>query len=151
MRGKFPDEKWFYNVAVRINDTLITIEKSPVFFDNKGQISYSASDGGFLSYSGKLVKCGDYYIANTKLFECDYTGLSPWQKPPKIVKDENGRNTITKESFKRPDMSNYDTFVSKDGRTLFLLKGTTRKDFILRYKNRELWINNDRFYRIMQK
>jgi len=69
-----------------------------------GLISF-ASDGGFLSYSGKLVKFGDYYIANTKLYDCDYIGLSPWQEPPKIVNDENGRNTNTKESFIPPDVT----------------------------------------------
>jgi hypothetical protein len=143
----FPKEKWFYKVSVTILDSLISIEKSPIFFDSKGQINYSASDGGFLNYSGKLLKFGDYYIANTKLYDCDYIGLSPWQEPPKIVTDEiGGGNTNTKESFKRPDMSNYDTFVFKDGRTFFLLKGTIRKDFILRYENKELWINNERFY-----
>ncbi|HLX54421.1 MAG TPA: hypothetical protein VKR58_10790 [Aquella sp.] len=147
-KERFPTEKWFYKVSVTINDNLISIEKSPVFFDNKGQINYSASDGGFLSYSGKLIKFGDNYIANTKLYDCDYIGLSPWQEPPKIVRDEiGGVNTNTKESFERPDMSNYDTFVFKDGRTFFLLKGTTRKDFIIRYENKELWINNERFYR----
>ena len=47
-KENFPKEKWFYKVAVTIKDSLISIEKSPVFFDSKGQIGYSASDGGFL-------------------------------------------------------------------------------------------------------
>ena len=104
--------------------------------------------GDFFVHSGKLVKFGDYYIADTKLYDCDYIGLSPWQEPPKIVNDENGRNTNTKESFIPPDMSNYDTFVFKDGRTFFLMKGTISKNYILRFDNKELWINNERFYRI---
>src|SRR6266700_5733336 len=57
----FPKEKWFYKVVITIKDSLISIEKLPVVFDSKGQIGYSASDGGFLSYSGKLVKFDDYY------------------------------------------------------------------------------------------
>lgn len=146
-KENFPREKWFYKVVVTIKDSLITIKKSPVFFDSKGQIGYSASDGGFLSYSGKLIKYGDYYIANTKLYDCDYIGISPWQEPPKIVKDENGKNINTKESFIPADMSNYDTFVFKDGRTFYLMKGTISKDYILRVDNKELWINNERFYR----
>lgn len=151
MKEKFPKQKWFYKVAVKIKDSLITIEKSTVFFDKNGRIGYSVSDGGFLSYSGKLVKYRDNYIANTKLFDCDYIGFSLWQEPPKIMKDENGKNVNTKESFERPDMSNCDTFVFKDGRAFFLLKGTIKKDFILRYENRELWINNERFYRTKSK
>ena len=147
-KEKFPKEKWFYKVVVTIKDNLISIEKSPVFFDSKGKIVYSASDGGFLSYSGKLVKIDDYYVANTKLYDCDYIGLSPWQEPPKIVKDGSGRNTNPREIFIPPDMSNYDTFVFKDGRTFFLMKGTIIKNYILRFDNKELWINNERFYRI---
>jgi hypothetical protein len=144
----FTKEKWFHEVSVTINDSLITILKYPVTFGENGLPGYSASDGGFLSYSGKIVKYGDYYIANTKLYDCDYIGLSPWQEPPKIVKDEiNGRNTNSPESFIQPDMSGYDTFTFKDGRIFFLVKGTIKKDFILRFENKELWINNVHFYK----
>jgi len=149
-KEKWPVEKWYYKVGVTIKDSLITIEKSPVVIDSTGQLGYSASDGGFLYYAGKLVKCGNNYIANIRLFDCDYIGISPWQAPPKIVYDENGKNTITKESFIKPDMLNYDTFVFKVGDTLFLAKGTLKKDFILRFENNELWVNNERFYRIKQ-
>jgi hypothetical protein len=45
-----------------------------------------------------------------------------------------------------PTCLTFDTFVSKDGRTFFLLKETLRKDFIIRYENKALWINNQRFY-----
>ena len=41
-KENFPKVKWFYKVAVTIKDSLISIEKSPVFFDSKGQIGYSA-------------------------------------------------------------------------------------------------------------
>lgn len=43
--------------------------------------------------------------------------------------------------------SAYETFESKDGGALFFRRGTIRKDFILRYDNKELWNNNERFYR----
>jgi hypothetical protein len=151
MKNKLPSEKWYYRVGIIIKDSLITLEKTPVSVDSTGQISYSASDGGFLSYTGKIEQCKNYYIAETKLTDCDYTGISPWQEPPKIVQDEKGKNTITKESFIKPDMSSYDTFVFKDGRTIYLAKGTIKKDLILRLENNQLWVNNERFYSIKSK
>lgn len=133
------NEKWFYEVTVRIDSNQISIDKSPVVFDKNGRKSYSVSDGGFLSYRGQIVNLGNIYIAVMKLEDCDYIGISPPQPAPKI---KGFSNVLTLK-----DSLDYESFVPKYGSPLWLLKGTVEQDIIIRKGDGGLWLNNNFFFK----
>jgi hypothetical protein len=142
MDESFPKEKWFHEIQVTIKGRNITIEKYPVVFDSLMHKAYSASDGGFLTYRGVLVKFDSLWITSVNLVECDYIGFSPFV-PPIIIKDIVADSVQLEKKIPSPlDLSKYEAFQPKFGPKIYLPKGTKHKDFILRRAKEGLWINN---------
>jgi hypothetical protein len=147
MVESFPKEKWFHEMRVTIKGRNVTIEKYPVFFDSLLNKKYSASDGGFLTYSGVLVKSGQVYSTSVNLVECDYIGFSPFV-PPIIFKDEEVDSIQMTNDIPQPrNLSMYEPFQPKVGPKIYLTKGTKRKDYIFRTDQKGIWINNVLFYK----
>jgi len=63
-----PGDAWYYQGALRVNGSTIELYKSPVSCQNN-ELSWSASDGGFFWYQGKINENG---IATLTLLKCDY-------------------------------------------------------------------------------
>jgi len=76
-------DRHFHEVVITIKGNIITIEKSPVVFDTTGIKIYSASDGGFLTYKGEIVKNNQVYHSAVKLIDYEYTGFSTFEPPAK--------------------------------------------------------------------
>jgi hypothetical protein len=149
----FPKQKWFYEVKIIIKSNHITVDKSPVYFDSLGK-TYSASDGGFITYGGTFFKSGDVYIAKTKMTAYDYMGFSFFE-PPKIADDiDSSTIKMGKElPIKQTDqdlLEKYDR-IKKEGMFVYFPKGTLRQDYILRYDKKGIWLNNVFYNRATKK
>lgn len=150
MSDSFPAQKWFHQVNVTIKGNNITINKIPVFVDNTGKKWYSASDGGFLTYKGKITKSAGFFTAKTQLVDYDYIGFSLFE-PPIIAADAD--SSLIDKSLSRknkPPVSElrktHDVTKGIHGLEVFLPKGTLRQDYILRPEGDGLWINNVFYY-----
>src|SRR5690606_9083624 len=98
MKDSFPNQKWFHRVEVTINGKNIVIRKTPVFTDSTGKLWHSASDGGFLTYKGKITKAAGIYVAQTQLSSFDYIGFSTFE-PPIIAK--NADSSLINKAFNK--------------------------------------------------
>jgi len=150
----FKTEKWFYEVSVAIRANQITIEKNPVFFKDSIK-SYSASDGGFITYKGILTKLGDTYIAKTKMSDYDYVGFSFFEAP-KLTDDFYTTfvdTPVVKEFPKETERMRVEKYdrIKKDGGYVYFPKGLLRQDLIIRPDKNGLWINNVFYRRSKQK
>jgi hypothetical protein len=74
---KMPPEKkgdrWFYENRLSIADGAVRLEKLPVVRNGK-RITYSASDGAFPVFLGRLVVREGVTIAVLEIESCDYCG-----------------------------------------------------------------------------
>jgi hypothetical protein len=146
MKDSFPNQKWFHRVEVTINGNNIVIRKTPVFTDSTGKLWHSASDGGFLTYKGKITKTAGLYIAKTQLSAFDYIGFSTFE-PPIIAKDADS-SLLNKPSNnkKRSPLSElrktHDVTKGVNGLEVFLPKGIIRQNFIITPERNDLLINN---------
>ncbi len=150
MMNKFPHEIWFHKVTVKIKGEFISIDKTPVVRDSLGKKSFSSSDGGFLKYEGKITKIENLFVAQTWLVDCDYIGLSPNIGPPGSFKEQTKDKSRNSDNRGMKDTLNYsklELFKLKDGRLIYLLKGTIKKDYIIRNDSNSLWINNQLFFK----
>jgi hypothetical protein len=149
----FPKQRWFHEVKVIIKSNRITVDKYPVCFDSLGK-TYSASDGGFITYRGTLTKLGDVYIARTKMIAYDYLGFSFFD-PPQTVDDSDSSTVkmkseaLTKKSDKDL-LEQYDRIKEK-GLFIYFPKGTLRQDFSIRYDKKGIWLNNVLYKRATKK
>jgi len=66
-------ERWYYQNVLLVRGTRVRLEKEPVFC-KAGEMSWSASDGGFPRYAGSLVGSGRKMVARITLTECEYCG-----------------------------------------------------------------------------
>jgi hypothetical protein len=149
----FPNQRWFHEVKVIIKSNRITLHKYPVCFDSSGK-KYSASDGGFITYSGTLTKSGDIYITKTKMVAYDYMGFSFFE-PPQMVGDEDS-STIKAQREPSPKKSEKDLLeqydrIKEKGKFIYFPKGTLRQDFIIRCDKAGIWLNNVFFKRVTTK
>ena len=145
----FPKERWFYEVWVSIKSNQITISKSPVVFNDSIKI-YSASDGGFITYKGPIVKSGDIFFAKVKMHSYDYIGFSIFDAP-RVINDFDTSHVDTplvKISIKEQEreLKRTHDWIQKDGMYVFFPKGFLRQDYIIKPDKKGIWINNV-FYR----
>ena len=146
MKDSFPNQKWFHRVEVTINGKNIVIRKTPVFTDSTGKLWHSASDGGFLTYKGKITKTAGLYVAKTQLSAFEYIGFSTFE-PPIIAKDVDSSLLYKTSNNKiRPPISElsktHDVTKGINGLEVFLPKGTIRQDLIITPEGKDLLINN---------
>lgn len=145
----FPKQRQFHEVKIIIKSNSITVDKSPVYFDSSGKF-YSASDGGFITYQGSLVKAADIYFAKTQMIKYDYMGFSFFD-PPKIANDID--TSITNNQLpalkKRSEKELLEMFDQIKERDLFIYfpKGTLKQDYIIRPDKKGIWLNNIFFQR----
>jgi hypothetical protein len=67
-----PGDKWYHENYVYIRPDSLFLEGNPVIISTKGDKSYSASDGGFYSYSGRIDTVKGKFIAKLLMFAHDY-------------------------------------------------------------------------------
>lgn len=155
----FPKIVWFHEVKLVIKGRNIHIEKTPVYFDSIGVKNYSASDGGFLTYNGKITRVRDIYVARTKLVAFDYIGLSLFT-PPKIIIDQERKNDTSATGSENPSSKTsikysvkelrkkHDVMKGYHGIEVFLPGGSTRQEFVIRVETEGVWMNNKFYSRI---
>jgi hypothetical protein len=82
-----PKYKWYHLSVLTFKDDSVFLEQSPIALYKRDTI-YSASDGGFYSYSGIIQFYKGKTIATLTLVKCDYCPLQIVSFiPPKIVAD----------------------------------------------------------------
>lgn len=62
-------ENWFHEVTLTIKDSLVIIQKAPVFF-KKGKKNVSVNEAGYYSYHGFLAKTDSGWTVNTLMDSC---------------------------------------------------------------------------------
>jgi hypothetical protein len=147
----FPKQKWYYEVSITIKGNQITVDKKPIWFKDSLK-SYSASDGGFITYRGTLTKLSDTYIAKTKMVDYDYMGLSFFDSPK--ISDDYNTTAINQfgdeiQETEKIRLAKYDR-IKKNGTYVYFEKGLLRQDFVIRPDKGGIWINNV-FYRRQKK
>jgi hypothetical protein len=73
-----PDEKgarWFYENRLSVSNGVVRLEKLPVWRKGKKKdLIYSASDGAFPTFQGRLEIRGGATVATLEIQSCDYCG-----------------------------------------------------------------------------
>jgi hypothetical protein len=83
-----PDEKdteWFHENTLVIRGKEAVLDLVPLSI-NHGVKSYSASDGGFLTYRGRFFEKDGQYFVQMRLFRSDYVGFKVGTDPYREVK-----------------------------------------------------------------
>ena len=83
-----PGDKWYHENIVYIRPDSLFLAGSPVIVRRNGEKAYSASDGGFYSYSGRIDTTGGRLTARLHMFSHDYIGI------PILVKDTVAAKTL---------------------------------------------------------
>ncbi|WP_156126405.1 hypothetical protein [Hymenobacter sp. DG25B] len=65
-------DRWYHENTFVVNGTNCSLESVPVVFTKRRGKQYSASDGGFLTYKGRLVWETDSLLAKMRLTDSDY-------------------------------------------------------------------------------
>lgn len=140
----------------------IHIEKTPVYFDSLGVKNYSAADGGFMTYNGKITRVKDIYVARTKLIDYDYIGFSLFT-PPKIIIDQERKDDTSATGSENPNSKTsikysvkelrkrHDVVKGFHGIEVFLPRGSTRQEFVIKVAPEGVWMNNKFYSRIRSK
>jgi hypothetical protein len=76
-----PGDKWYHENYMYIRPDSLFLEGNPVVVHKNGEKGYSASDGGFYSYSGRIDTAGGKFTAKLLMFAHDYIAA------PLIIKD----------------------------------------------------------------
>lgn len=87
-----PKHVWYHLSILTIKGDSVFLEQSPVAI-YKNDTIFSASDGGFYSYKGKVIRYGGKIVADLKFESCDYCPQFIKFSPPRIVKDEETLQT----------------------------------------------------------
>jgi hypothetical protein len=90
--------KWYHLTYIKVKGDSVFLDQSPISLF-KRDTSYSASDGGFYYYSGKICSSGDSIILNLKQLYCDYCAIraNGADSSGKFVKQLKGK--FTKAGF----------------------------------------------------
>jgi hypothetical protein len=78
-----PGDKWYHENYVYIRPDSLFLEGNPVIIRRNGEKGYSASDGGFYSYSGRIDTIKGKFIAKLLMFAHDYISA------PITIKDKD--------------------------------------------------------------
>lgn len=88
-----PKYKWYHLSELTFIGDSVYLEQSPIAIFKKDTL-FSASDGGFYSYAGKLRKYKGQTFADLTLVSCDYCP-NQFIKfiPPKLIRDSDSKQT----------------------------------------------------------
>lgn len=67
-----PGDRWYHENIVYIRPDSLFLEGNPLVINQNKEKSYSASDGGFYSFSGRLDTTGGKLVARLRMFAHDY-------------------------------------------------------------------------------
>lgn len=70
-----PKAEWYRAHVMTIRGRMVVDRLSPVYFTGRGQLTYSASDGGFYLHAGTIEARGGRTLFRTQVMECDYCGI----------------------------------------------------------------------------
>jgi hypothetical protein len=106
-----PDAKWFHQNTLFVRNNEAILDMAPVCF-KKGEKSYSASDGGFLTYRGRFFQKDGQSVIELRLFASDYVGFPRGSDPYKeittrIVKLTSGGIEIEGVRYQRTVLVKY--------------------------------------------
>ena len=93
-----PGDKWYHENFVYIRPDSLFLEGNPVVISQNGDKSYSASDGGFYSFSGRIDTASGKLVARLRMFAHDYIA------EPIIVENKDtaaAKNMDTEEAIRR--------------------------------------------------
>ncbi|MCW3097572.1 MAG: hypothetical protein JWL77_3190 [Chthonomonadaceae bacterium] len=93
-----PDAKWYHLNTLSLHEASVTIEEIPVW-DRKGKRTYSASDGGFLTYKGRVELRPGGMVLHLKMTESDYVATGPGFDPnwiPTVKVNKDGSLTVNR-------------------------------------------------------
>lgn len=142
-----PKVRWYHEVIVTIKGSSIDIKKSPVYFDSTGEMFSSASDGGFLTYSGKLIKSNSLYVAQTKLIAHDYVAWAALTDSTMLPPDYEEKA----ETAEAENDLNFDSMVeisNVKGEQVLIQKDLLTIDYVIRKAGNDLLINNQRYKKV---
>lgn len=77
-------EVWYHEHELVVKNDKVIIKASPIAIKN-GQLTYSASDGGFYTYEGKIHYKNNDPIIKIKIVNCDYCPVPVAGKWPEKV------------------------------------------------------------------
>jgi hypothetical protein len=66
-----PEVKWFYENKLIIRGNEAILDKVPVYFRD-GKKTYSAADGGFVTFRGRFLTKDGKALVSLRIFESDY-------------------------------------------------------------------------------
>lgn len=90
-----PGDKWYHENLVYIRPDSLFLEGNPVVIRRNGEKAYSASDGGFYSYSGRIDTTGGRLTARLHMFSHDYISI------PILIKDTVAAKTLELDELLR--------------------------------------------------
>jgi len=85
-----PDVKWFHENALFVRNNEAILDMVPVSIKHGGK-SYSASDGGFLTYRGMFFQKAGKTFLNLRLCQSDHIVIPAGRDPYKEIKTRNVR------------------------------------------------------------
>ena len=93
-----PAAFWFHASVLRVAGDRITIKQRPRRRSH-GEVTSSASDGGFPEYEGKIEILGRRTIVRLRKISCDYCGVPIDDPLPSKIEREYVVRFITNSSF----------------------------------------------------
>jgi hypothetical protein len=93
-----PSAFWFHASVLRVAGNRITMKQRPRC-KSHGEVTSSASDGGFPEYEGKIELLGGRTIAHLRKVACDYCGVAIDEPLPSKIEREYVVRFISKGSF----------------------------------------------------
>ena len=102
-----PGDKWYHENIVYIRPDSLFLEGNPVVVHRNGDKGYSASDGGFYSYSGRIDTAGGRLAAQLRMFSHDYIGL------PVFIKDTVAAKTLSLDELIKRGLAVRDSSIYK--------------------------------------
>ncbi|OGX82203.1 hypothetical protein [Hymenobacter coccineus] len=109
-----PGDKWYHENIVYIRPDSLFLEGNPVVVHRNGDKGYSASDGGFYSYSGRIDTAGGGLTAQLRMFSHDYIGL------PVLVKDTVAAKTLSLDELLKRGLAVLDSSMYNKTATIYL-------------------------------
>ena len=109
-----PGDRWYHENIVYIRPDSLFLEGNPVVVHRNGEKTYSASDGGFYSYSGRIDTSGGQLTAHLRLLSHDYIGL------PVFIKDTVAAKTLSLDELVKRGLAVRDSSIYKRTYSIYL-------------------------------
>jgi hypothetical protein len=98
--GERPSQKWYHQIMLTLEGTKAKLDAVPIYFEN-GKKFWSASDGGFWVFEGRMSAKGEKFILDMKLTNSDYSRIEKTERQWDLVVNPDGTLTVDKVVYKR--------------------------------------------------